>query len=86
MAGWNNSFIRSNLMAVIKAKLSTVAGYHDINMSPNTKYYLDSYSNVTTPLHVALCDDHAKVLKMLEDNHSVTDYLKTNVYSAPEVY
>jgi len=69
-----------------KTKLSTVPGYHDINMSPNTKYYLDSYSNVTTPLHVALTDDHAKVLKMLEDNSSVTGFLKTHAYSAPEYF
>jgi len=69
-----------------KTKLSTVPGYHDINMSPNTKYYLDSYSNVNTPLHVALTDDHAKVLKMLEENSSVTNFLKTHAYSAPEYF
>lgn len=67
-----------------KTKLSTVPGFHDINMSPNTKYYLDSYSNVRTPLHVALDDDHGKTLKMLEDNHEVSDYIKTHAYSAPE--
>ncbi|CAN5278499.1 S9 family peptidase [soil metagenome] len=69
-----------------KVKLSQVAGFHDINMSPNTKYYLDSYSNVSTPLHVALRDDHGKSLKMIEDNHEVCEYIKAQAYSAPEFF
>jgi dipeptidyl-peptidase-4 len=69
-----------------KTKLSAVPGYHDINMSLNTKYYLDSYSNISTPLHIALCDNSGKTLKMLEDNHPVVDYIKTHAYSAPELF
>ncbi|HWZ15352.1 MAG TPA: DPP IV N-terminal domain-containing protein [Mucilaginibacter sp.] len=69
-----------------KTKLSTVPGFHDINMSPNAKYYLESYSNVSTPLHVALCDGQGKTLKMLEDNHAVNEYLQTHAYSAPEYF
>jgi dipeptidyl-peptidase-4 len=69
-----------------KTKLSTVPGFHDINMSPNTKYYLESYSNVSTPLHVTLCDGQGKTLKMLEDNHAVNEYLQTHAYSAPEYF
>lgn len=69
-----------------KTKLSAVPGFHDINMSPNTKYYLESYSNVNTPLHVALCDGQGKTLKMLEDNHVVNEYLQTHAYSAPEYF
>ncbi len=67
-----------------KTKLSTVAGYHDINMSPNTKFYLDSYSNVSTPLHVALDDSKGKTLKMLEENKGVSEFVNTHAYSAPE--
>ena len=69
-----------------KTKLSAVPGFHDINMSPNTKYYLDSYSNVSTPLHVALSDDHGKVLKMLEDNHAVNEYIQKHAYSPAEFF
>ncbi|WP_259067240.1 S9 family peptidase [Mucilaginibacter sp. X4EP1] len=69
-----------------KTKLSTVAGFHDINMSPNTKYYLDSYSNVNTPLHVTLNDDKGKILKTLEDNKGVSDFINTHAYSAPEFF
>ncbi|SHN12918.1 S9 family peptidase [Mucilaginibacter sp. OK098] len=69
-----------------KTKLSTVTGFHDINMSPNTKYYLDSYSNVNTPLHVTLNDDKGRVLKTLEDNQAVSEYTKAHAYSAPEFF
>jgi dipeptidyl-peptidase-4 len=69
-----------------KTKLSEAAGYHDVNMSPDTKYYIDSYSNINTPLHVALCDNTGKTLKMLEDNQAVSDLLKVQEYSAPELF
>ena len=85
-SGLDQQFYSINFDGSGKTKLSTVPGFHDINMSPNTKYYLDSYSNSTTPLHVSLNDDHGKVLKMLEDNRAVTDYLKTQAYSTPEFF
>jgi dipeptidyl-peptidase-4 len=82
--GLEQQFYSINFDGSGKTKMSTVPGYHDINMSPNTKFYLESYSNVTTPLHVALCDNSGKVLQMLEDNHSVSDFVKNHAYSAPE--
>lgn len=78
--GLNQELWAINFNGSGKVKLSAVSGYHDVNMSPNTKYFLDSYSNVSTPLHVALSDDKAKVIKMLEENNVVTEYTKTHVY------
>jgi dipeptidyl-peptidase-4 len=69
-----------------KKKLSEVDGKHTINMSPNTKYYIDSYSNIKTPTHVALYDNTGKELKMLEDNAAVAAFIKTHAYSAPEMF
>ncbi len=85
-SGLDQQFYTINFDGAGKTKLSTVPGFHDINMSPNTKYYIESYSNVTTPLHVALCDGQGKTLKMLEDNHAVNEYLQTHAYSAPEYF
>ncbi len=85
-SGLDQQFYTAKFDGSDKTKLSAVAGYHDINMSPNTKYYLDAYNNVSTPLHVGLCDDHGKTLKMLEDNHGVNEYLQTHAYSAPEFF
>ena len=69
-----------------KTKLSAVPGYHDVNMSPNSKFYLDSYSNVKTPVHVALFNSEGKLLKVLEDNRDVSEYLKGNKYSEQEPF
>jgi dipeptidyl-peptidase-4 len=69
-----------------KKKLSEVDGFHTIDMSPDTKYFIDTYSNLTTPTHVGLFDDSGKALKMLEDNPGVTKFLKTHEYSAPEMF
>jgi len=82
--GLNQELWTINFDGSGKKKLSTVSGYHDINMSPNTKYFLDNYSNVTTPWHVALNDDKGRVLKMLEDNQGVTEFTKTQAYSPEE--
>ena len=84
--GLEQQFYRIKFDGKDKTKISTVPGFHDINMSPNTKYYLDSYSNVSTPLHVALFNNQGKQLKMLEDNHSVSDYIQTHAYSPKEFF
>lgn len=68
-----------------KRKLSDIAGVHDIDMSPDTKYYLDKYSNINTPTHVALRNDKGTQLKMLEDNAPVNTFLSTKIYSTPEL-
>jgi len=67
-----------------KTRLSNQPGYHDINMSPNTKYYIDKYSSVNVPTHVDLCDDKGKVLKTLEDNKAVSDFIANHAYSPQE--
>jgi len=67
-----------------KTRLSMQPGYHDINMSPNTKYYIDKYSSVNVPTHVDLCDDKGKVLKTLEDNKAVSDFITNHAYSPQE--
>lgn len=69
-----------------KTKLSEQAGFHDINMSPNTKYYIDKYSNISTPTHVDLCDAKGKVLQNLEDNKEVSEFTNTHAYSPAELF
>jgi dipeptidyl-peptidase-4 len=85
-SGLNQEFYSIKFDGSDKKKLSDVEGFHDIDMSPDTKYYIDKYSNITTPLHVALCDDKGKTLKMLEDNQAVSTFVTTHAYSAPELF
>jgi len=69
-----------------KTRLTQQTGFHDINMSPNTKYYIDKYSNSSTPTHVDLCDSKGKVLQTLEDNKAVTDFIAGHAYSPQEIF
>lgn len=85
-SGLNQELYSINFDGSNKAKLSTVSGYHDVNMSPNTRYFLDTYNNTSTPTQVDLCDDKGQVLKKLEDNKEVSEYIKTHAYTKPEQF
>jgi dipeptidyl-peptidase-4 len=69
-----------------KTRLSQTAGFHDIDMAPNTQYYIDGYSNTTTPTRVDLNDETGKTLKTLEDNKGVAGFIKTHAYSPAELF
>lgn len=64
-----------------KKRLTQVAGFHDIDMSTNTAYYIDRYSNLQTPQQVELCNAQGKRLKLLEDNSAVSAFTRTHFYS-----
>jgi dipeptidyl-peptidase 4 len=66
-------------------RLTTPAGTHQIDMSPDTRYYIDRWSNVGQPRQVELWVTGGKMLKKLEDNARVTQWLATHAYSAPEL-
>lgn len=43
---------------------------HSVNVSPDGKYFITSYSNVSTPTKVALMDNQGKIIKQLADAKS----------------
>lgn len=69
-----------------KQKLTEVEGTHNITMGPNGRYYLDSYSNVNTPTQVVLKSTEGELMKLLEDNASVTEYVTEHVYAPKELF
>jgi dipeptidyl-peptidase 4 len=69
-----------------KKKLTQVEGYHDINMSTNTGYYIDEYSNVHTPTEVGVYNSQGKLLKQLEDNHGVSEFISKHAYSPQTMF
>lgn len=71
-----------------KQKLTTIPGRHSISMGPNGKYYIDRYSNTETPLQVELWTSGkgGNMLKKLEDNQSVTDFINKHVYAPRELF
>lgn len=68
-----------------KQRLTSVAGRHTVNMSPDGQYFIDRYSNVQTPTQVELCKASGKLLKSLEANAAVTSYVTTHAYAPKEL-
>lgn len=69
-----------------KKKLTSTPGTHNITMGPNGRYYLDSYSNTDTPTQVELRNSKGELLKQLENNASVKEYVKEHVYAPKELF
>ncbi|TDW96440.1 S9 family peptidase [Dinghuibacter silviterrae] len=69
-----------------KQRLSQEAGYHDIDMGPNARFYLDTYSNSGTPTQVALRDRDGKTLKILADGSAGAAFLEQYAYAPTEYF
>ena len=68
-----------------KRRLTTVAGRHTVNLSPNGQYLIDRYSNVSTPTQVELRGTQGNLIKALETNKSVADYVAGHDYAPKEM-
>ena len=68
-----------------KRRLTSVSGRHTVNLSPNGQYFIDRYSNVQTPTQVELRDTQGKLIKALEINAKVTDYVASHAYAPKEL-
>ena len=69
-------------------RVTTEEGTHSIDMSPDTRYFIDRWSNVHQPRQVELwaTAGGGRMLKKLEDNASVTTWLAGHVYSPVELF
>ncbi|GAB3961037.1 S9 family peptidase [Spirosoma harenae] len=68
-----------------KRRLTTVPGKHTVNFSPNGQYFIDKYSNVSTPVQVELRDTKGQLIKALETNKRVSDYVANHGYAFKEL-
>ncbi|GAB3729552.1 S9 family peptidase [Spirosoma lituiforme] len=68
-----------------KRRLTTIPGKHTVNFSPNGQYFIDRYSNVSTPTQVELRDTKGQLIKALETNKRVMDYTASHNYSPKEL-
>jgi dipeptidyl-peptidase-4 len=69
-----------------KRRLTQPAGNHNINMSPDTRFYIDRWSNLQTPNQVELWATGGAMLKKMEDNAAATSWLATHAYSPAEIF
>ena len=68
-----------------KRRLTQTPGRHVVNVSPGGQFYIDRYSNVTTPTQVELWNTKGQKIRTLEDNARVRDFLNKNVYAPKEL-
>ncbi|MFU8860234.1 MAG: S9 family peptidase [Cyclonatronaceae bacterium] len=69
-----------------KQQISTEPGRHYFDVSPNTAYYIDRWSAIDTPTRVALRIMNGSVIRMLEDNSSVTEFTENHFYAPRELF
>jgi dipeptidyl-peptidase-4 len=69
------NFYVINLDGKGKKTLAPAKGTHAINMSSDSKFYIDYYSTADTPVKVTLHEASGKEIKVLEDNQALKDKL-----------
>lgn len=67
-------------------KITTQEGAHRFDMSPNTAYFIDRWSNVHQPRQVELWSTARGKLRTMEANAQVTQWLATHEYSPAETF
>ncbi|GAB4055103.1 S9 family peptidase [Spirosoma litoris] len=68
-----------------KRRLTTIPGRHTVNFSPNGQYFIDRYSNTSTPTQVELRDTKGQLIKALESNKKVAEYVASHEYAPKEL-
>ena len=66
--------------------LSTQKGTNSAIFSRTFKYFMNTFSNVSTPPVITLCDAKGKTLKTLEDNAALNAKLSTLNLPSPEFF
>jgi dipeptidyl-peptidase-4 len=69
-------------------RLTVPEGTHSIDMSPDTRYYIDRWSALHQPRQVELwaTAGGGRKLQTMEDNAATTQWLETHVYSPAEIF
>jgi len=70
----------------VKTKLSTREGTNSASFSNNFQYYVNSFSNATTPAVVTVNDEKGKQLFVLNDNSELQSLLQTLRYPQKEFF
>jgi dipeptidyl-peptidase 4 len=71
-----------------KLRLTLARGTHQIDMSPNARFYIDRWSNTETPRQVELwtTEGGGQRLAVLEENEGVRELVQSLAYSPLELF
>ncbi len=75
-----------NLKTNEKTKLTNIEGYHVATFTSNYKYFIDEYSNTTTPTTYILKDNKGKQIRVLENNDNLKEKLSQVSLSKKEFF
>lgn len=68
-----------------KTQITKVEGKHDIEFSPNSTFFIDTYSNIHLPKQVELWSVKKGKIKTLIDNKEAQEELKKSFYAKREL-
>lgn len=69
-----------------KKQLTTTPGNHRVNVAPEGKYFIDSYSDTKTPSTVDLREGNGKLIKNLAGHDRATAFLESHEYVQRELF
>jgi dipeptidyl-peptidase-4 len=69
-----------------KRQVTTAEGRHAFDMSPNTAFFIDRWSNVHQPRQVDLWSTQRGKLRTMESNPQVTQWLAGHEYTPAELF
>jgi dipeptidyl-peptidase-4 len=78
---WRVSFDGSGL-----TRITTTPGRHQIDMSPDAKYFIDNWSSTTQPAQIELWSTSRGKLRTIEDNARTAAWLAAHEYSPTELF
>jgi dipeptidyl-peptidase-4 len=67
-------------------RITMSTGRHSINMSPNAKYFIDTWSSTTQPKQVELWSTASGKLRTMEANAKTTQWLAGHVHAPTELF
>jgi dipeptidyl-peptidase 4 len=68
-------------------RITQTAGTHAIDMSPDTRFFIDRWSSTSRPRQVELWETSGpRMLRRLEDNAQVLEWVRTHAYSPTELF
>jgi dipeptidyl-peptidase 4 len=69
-----------------KKALTPAKGSHNINMSPDHRFFIDYYTTTENPVTVSLNEASGKTIKVLEDNTDLKERLKSFAWGKKEFF
>src|SRR6185437_13755174 len=67
-------------------RVTTTPGRHQIDMSPDAKYFIDNWSSTTQPAQIELWSTASGKLRTMEDNAQTAAWLAAHQYSPTEMF